>query len=60
VCRLRGRCEAVRGFLGEEEAKCFGRALLLGGVLILRLWKDIDMFAAWNFVVIGRMDVEMA
>ena len=22
---------------------------MLGGVLILRLWKDIDMFAAWTF-----------
>ena len=50
----------MRGFLGEEEVKCFGRALLLGGVFIPRLWKDIDMFAAWTFVVIGRMDAEMA
>jgi len=60
ACRLRGRYEAVRGFLGEEEVKCFERALLLGGVLIPRLWKDIDMFAAWTFIVIGRVDVEMA
>jgi hypothetical protein len=33
--------------------------VVLGGVLIPRLWKDIDMFGAWIFMVIGRMDVEM-
>lgn len=34
--------------------------VVVGGVLIPRLWKDIDIFAAWTFVVTGRMDVEMA
>lgn len=34
--------------------------VVLGGVLIPRLWKDIGMSAAWIFMVIGRMDVEMA
>lgn len=49
-------CVDFRGGRG----KCFERALLLGGVLIPRLWKDIDMFAAWIFIVTGRVDVEMA
>ena len=35
ACRLRDRCEAVRRFLGEEEVKCFGRALLLAEFLYL-------------------------
>jgi len=34
--------------------------MLWEGVVAGRSWKDIDIFAAWTFVVIGRMDVEMA